>query len=121
MKKVLIGIMVIGSVLMSCTDRDDEVTAINLRIKNESALFFDEVQVGEALEKHLNVAADEFSPYFEYETAYRYGYIEIKSGEETYVLQPIDYVGETPLTPGFYTYELDITPEGEVLLNFRID
>lgn len=107
--------------LLSCTDRDDEVTVVNLRIKNASTLFFEEVQVGEAMEKHMNIAADEFSTYFEYETAYTYGYIEIKSGEETFTLQPIDFVGETPLPPGFYTYVLSISPEGEVLLEFRVD
>lgn len=121
MKNFLLGIAILSAILISCTDRDDEVAVVNLRIKNESTLLFEEVQVGEALEKHSNVGPDEFSPYFEYETAYTYGYIEIKSGEETYILQPIDFVGENPLPPGFYTYNLDISTEGEVILHFTID
>lgn len=121
MKKIVTILVLFALVLNSCTDRDDEVAVVNLRIKNESALFFDEVQVGEALEKHSNVGPDEYSAYFEYETAYTYGYIEIQSGEETFVLQPIDFVGETALPPGFYTYELNITQEGEVVLDFVID
>ncbi len=121
MKKLTILFLAIGFVFISCTDRDDEVSVVNLRIKNVSEVFFEEVQVGEATEKHMNIAPDEFSEYFEYTTAYTYGYIEIKSGEEIFVLQPIDYFGETPLPPGFYTYELDINPEGEVILEFRID
>ena len=121
MKKFLSGFLALALLTISCDDRDDDLSTVNLRIKNESTLLFEEVQVGDALEQHMNIGPDEFSAYLEYETAYRYGFVEIKSGEDTYVLQPIDYVGETPLTPGFYTYELDVTAEGEVLLNFRID
>lgn len=120
MKNTIVCLFLLAT-LFSCTDRDDEVSVVNLRIKNESTLFFDEVQVGEAMEKHMNIGTDEFSPYFEYETAYTYGFIEIISGEETFTLQPIDFVGETPLPPGFYTYVLNITAEGEVILEFRVD
>ncbi|MGI9545773.1 MAG: hypothetical protein ACR2MM_00945 [Flavobacteriaceae bacterium] len=105
----------------SCTDRDDEIIAINIRVRNISSLNFDMVQVGESDKIHENVSPDSFSDYLEYEVAYRYAFIQIQSGEETFVLQPIDFVGETALPIGLYTYELDITEEGEVLLNFLVD
>ena len=121
MKKYVLVLAVLAIVGISCTDRDDEVDAVNLRIKNVSSIIFDEVIVGEAPEPHLNVTPDSFSEYFIYETAYQYAFIQITSGEETYVLQPIDFVGETELPIGFYTYELDVSDTGEVLLNFVID
>ena len=116
---VLILLLVIG--LGACTDRDDDLEAINIRIKNESSLIFDSVQVGEALEPFTNLAPDDYSDYQEFETAYTYAFVRITSGEETFTLQPIDFEGETPLPLGFYTYELNVTETGEVILEFVID
>ncbi|WP_422083940.1 hypothetical protein [Ulvibacterium sp.] len=114
-------ILALAVLVVGCTDRDDDVDAVNIRIKNTSNIAFDEVQVADAEEVHKNVSSGDYSGYFEYETAYQYAFIQIRSGEETFTLQPIDFVGETPLPIGFYTYELDITEEGNVNLNFRID
>ena len=107
--------------LVSCDDRDDNVDAINIRIRNISDLNFDRVQVGEEDKIHEDIGPDTFSDYLQYEIAYRYAFIEIQSGAETYVLQPIDFVGEEALPIGLYTYELDVNEEGEVLLEFKVD
>lgn len=121
MKNLVILFVVLGGLVLACTDRDDEVDAVNIRIKNTSSFVFDSVIVGDAQEPHMNIAPDSYSEYFIYEEAYRYAYIEIISGEETFILQPIDFVGETPLPIGFYTYELDIVESGEVELTFVVD
>lgn len=115
----LLAILVLGN--LSCTDRDDDLTSVNIRLKNASDLVFDSVAVGESQEPFMNLAPDEYSDYQEFETAYTYAFIRITSGEEVFTLQPIDFVGETPLPFGFYTYELDVTDTGEVLLTFVID
>jgi hypothetical protein len=106
---------------IGCSDRDDDLTSVNLRIKNASTLVFDEVLVGSEEHIYELVSPDSFSEYQEFEIAYRYDYIRITSGEEVYVLQPIDFVGEEELPIGLYTYELSLTDEGEVILVFRID
>jgi hypothetical protein len=106
---------------VGCTDRDDDLAAANIRIKNVSTFVFDEVQVGVQEDLHMNIAPGAYSEYLPYEVAYRYAYISIKAGEETFVLQPIDYTGETELPVGLYTYELDVTDEGEVSLLFTAD
>ena len=120
MKRWLIAVLII-SVSFSCTDRDDDVEEINIRVRNISDIVFDMVQVGDAEKIHEDVSPDSFTEYLQYEEAYRTAYIEIQSGTETFVLQPIDFVGEEPLPIGLYTYELDIDEEGEVILNFRVD
>ena len=120
MKKLILIVFSLV-ILAACTDRDDEVQEVNIRVRNLSELTFDRVQVGEPDKIHEMVAPDTFTEYLPYEEAYRYAYIEIQSGAETFVLQPIDFVGETPLPIGLYTYELDISEEGEVLLNFVVD
>lgn len=121
MKKLVFLALVASALLVACTDQDDDLDTVNIRIKNNSAIVFDAVIVGTATEPHMNITPGEFSMYFIYEEAYRYAYIEITSGEETFVLQPIDFVGETPLPIGFYTYELDVTESGEVVLDFVVD
>ena len=105
----------------SCDDRDDDISEVNIRVRNVSDITFDRVQVGEADKVHENVSPDSFTEYLQYEVAYRYAFIEIQSGGETFVLQPIDFVGEMELPIGLYTYELDVNEEGEVLLDFSID
>ena len=121
MKPFLCLFLALGILCSSCTDRDDDVNAVNIRIRNVSGLHFDEVQVGEQEEPYTDIAPDSFSDYMEYEEAYPYAYVAITVGEETFVLQPIDFVGATPLPIGLYTYELDVTQEGEVLLEFVAD
>lgn len=121
MKKAVFSLFFLFALAISCTDRDDDLTAVNIRLRNTSEIVFDEVVVGDGPQIYENLAPDSFSEYKEYETAYRYAYIQITSGEETFVLQPIDFVGEEELPIGLYTYELSLTEEGEVLLEFRID
>ena len=113
--------MVFSLMTVSCTDRDDDLTSVNIRIKNSSTVVFDEVLVSDEEHIYENQAPDSFSEYQEFEMAYRYAYIRITSGEETYELQPIDFVGEEELPIGLYTYDLSLTEEGEVILEFIID
>lgn len=122
MKKVILLLIILSSLSnFSCTDRDDQLAEVNIRIKNASSYVFDEVQVGDAETLLKNIAPNEFSEYLEFETAYRYAFIEIKSGDETFTLPVIDFVGETPLTFGFYTYILHVDDEGNVSLDLVSD
>ena len=121
MKHTIALVFTVLLFVIGCTDRDDKLTAINIRVKNASSISFDKIQVGGDEFVHTDISSGSFSDYLEYETAYRYAYIAIHSGTESYVLQPIDFVGETPLGIGFYTYVLDVSEDGEVSLNFVQD
>ncbi len=121
MKKYCYGLLFVLIFSFGCTDRDDNISAVNIRVKNNNEFAYDKVQVGAEDKFHENVSAGSFTDYLEYETAYTYAYIKIDTTGNSHVLQPIDFVGETPLGPGFYTYELQIDLEGNVGLNFRRD
>jgi len=121
MKKQLFTLIALLIFSVGCTDRDDDVSAVNIRIKNNNSFTYDQVQVGAIENIHQNVAGGDFSDYLEYERAYRYAYIEIDTMGTSHVLQPFDFVGETELGPGFYTYELQIDAEGNVGLDFKRD
>jgi hypothetical protein len=55
------------------------------------------------------LASGKSSDYMVFEGLYRYAYIRVEVDDMEYILQPIDYVGETPLSSGDYTYRLDIS------------
>ncbi len=121
MRKAIFFLLSALVLTVSCSDRDDDLTSVNIRIKNSSSRIFDRVLVESEDHVYEDVGTDTFSDYQEYESAYRYNYIEITSGEETFVLQPVDFVGEEELPIGLYTYDLTVTEEGEVVLEFVID
>ena len=56
-----------------------------------------------------SLPAAAFSEYKTADMAYRYNYIEVSVLDTVLILQPIDFVGETMLEPGLYTYRLDVT------------
>ena len=48
--------------------------------------------------------------------AFRYGFVDARTPGERYVIQPFDFVGETPLlASGVYTYVLSIEANGATL------
>ncbi|MBM1108004.1 hypothetical protein JQC67_17770 [Aurantibacter crassamenti] len=121
MRKFLLLLFATTLVIGACTDRDDVIGDVNIRIKNQSNLNFVKVEVSGTEESYENVASGDYSEYLEFETAYKYASIVIEADSTNYSYQPIDFVGEDSLSFGFYTYELNITEEGEVLLNFKVD
>lgn len=121
MKKLFLLLFGIALTVGACEDRDDKIFGVNIRVKNDANFNFNKVQVGADDKIHENVAPGKYSDYLEYEKAYRYAYIKIEGDSTNYVAQPIDFVGEDSLNIGFYTYELNVSEEGEVLLNFVVD
>ncbi len=110
------------------TDRETAVPAttaplpeaakpLMIRVYNNSGRVFDsvEVQFPEQTEQYGVVGAGSSSEYRVVSQAYQYAYVHVMVGGEAFTLQPIDYVGESLLAPGEYTYVLDIV-EGQLFL-----
>jgi len=72
-----------------------------------------------------NINSGDFSSYQKFSSAYRYDYINVEIDGMDFTIQPIDFVGESMLEDGIYTYELDITElseqYGSLKLKFRED
>jgi len=94
--------------VFSCTDN---VEGVHIRIKNVSAFDYEEIFVNTTGGEHNygEMTMDNLTDYYEFDQAYSYAYVRLLIGGTTYEMQPIDYVGETLLEDGFYTYELDVT------------
>ncbi|MGB3142871.1 MAG: hypothetical protein WBB24_02085 [Maribacter sp.] len=113
MKKILILILAIS---MSCSGDDDSNTSeLNIRLSNVSPYNFQNIVVntGTGNTNFENINPQQKTGYKTFETAYRYAFVELEIDGETYTLQPIDYIGETLLENGNYTYEIDANDSQE--------
>ena len=45
--------------------------------------------------------------------SYRYGAMSVTSGKQSFHVFPIDFVGEAPLSPGYYTHALTTEPASD--------
>jgi hypothetical protein len=96
---------------MGCSDpdRDEDLLGVSIRLSNISAFDFKNIVVdtstGERSFEDINSGESTF--YQVFELAYRYAFIELEIDGQTFTIQPIDYVGETPLQNRLYTYQLD--------------
>ena len=97
--------LLLGTGCSQVLDDDD----VEVRVRNLSAVDFDSVLVRFPRDTHRygRVEAGKSSSYAEVQEAYRYDYVEVWIGGEKHVLQPIDFVGESLLPSGRYTYGLD--------------
>jgi hypothetical protein len=96
---------------------------VEVRISNASAVAFDNVVVGfpDGEEAYGSILAHRDSDYRAVERAYRYAYVEAMVGGQKLVLQPIDYVGESLLPEGRYSYVLDVASDGRLTLTLVRD
>lgn len=80
--------------------------ALQFRVENTTMVPLDQVIVGFPGEQvsYGRVGAGARSAYHDVSSAYRYAYVEVHMGDLRSVQQPIDYVGESLLPPGRYTY-----------------
>jgi len=94
-----------------------------VRVQNNSSFSFARVDVvfPEDEVSYGSISAKNASDYRPVSKAYRYAYIEVEMGGQELVIQPIDYVGESLLRSGRYTYVLNVTIEGHLTLDFRED
>ncbi|TLP81027.1 hypothetical protein [Maribacter sp. ACAM166] len=106
--------------LFSCTDRDDNVDMVNIRIQNSTKQFFSEVRIAQRDTVYVNIAAGDFSEYMEYETAYQSSALTILTDSMSLNYFPLEIPSDS-LPIGFYTYEITLGEENQVGLIFRID
>ncbi|WP_215225543.1 hypothetical protein [Echinicola shivajiensis] len=108
MKKLLVFIFCL-SISFGCSRDDINPEAVNVRLSNISTYDFKNIIVNTSTgEVEFNdLDAQTTSEYKVFEKAYRYAFVELEIEGNTYTIQPIDYVGETPLSKGKYTYQIN--------------
>lgn len=120
MKKTILPFLIVVVILISCEDRDDNLTTANIRIENKSNLDFNLVEVIADSLFYENVNADSFSAYLEFEEAFETMPFTIETDSADFSFTP-ENLAFDPLPVGLYTYEINISEEGEIELNFKVD
>jgi hypothetical protein len=93
---------------------------VYLRVHNASKQDFDSVRVDGIEFGALRVGAD--SPYKAAEGCeYHYGLMQVTSGTRRFMVFPIDFIGETPLSPGYYTHALTTVPSSDPTVPGGVD
>lgn len=103
---VLLAVLVLSCDILG---PDDDVM---VRLENVSRVQVDEVMLylPDTTLTYRDLPPEEPTPYLEVGKAYRFATVQAVVGPDTARLQVIDYVGETPLNRGSYTYLLDVRP-----------
>lgn len=96
-----------------------------VRVQNATGVDLDEVRVYIPTSEQEPVAfgpiaSGAWSEYRELSVAYRFMRIEASSVDASFGLQPYDFVGERPLSPGRYTYRLGVV-DGRLTLDLEAD
>ncbi|MGC3955843.1 MAG: hypothetical protein QM804_16630 [Propionicimonas sp.] len=95
----------------------DEVAAgtVQVRMQNFGDTRLDDVRAAFPSNERLELGsllAGASSEYHIVQLAYEPTWIAVKQRGKEWVYQPVDYVGETRLRPGRYTYEIRVVDEG---------
>ena len=115
MRKILILFISI-STLFGCSSGDhNNASEINIRLSNVSQYEYKNIVVNTTTgnTNFENIISQQKTSYKTFKTAYRYAFVELQIDGKTYTLQPIDYVGETPLENGNYTYQINANDSQE--------
>lgn len=113
MKKIFILILIVAS-FYNCKN-DNDTSNVNIRLANVSQFKYQNIIVDTStgIVNFDDLNAQQSSEYKTFEKAYRYAFIELQIDGNTYTFQPIDYVGESLLKNGYYTYQIDANESQE--------
>jgi uncharacterized protein YecT (DUF1311 family) len=78
----------------------------DIRVRNASDTDFKDVVVGD--KKYGDIKRGATTEYQHWKTAYRYSFVSLTADDKSLKIQPVDFVGETPLGEGKFTYILSI-------------
>ncbi len=112
-------IFVIGFGLISCDIFGENSTLIRIHNASEYDFLRVEVNTYDEPKNYGTIKSDEKARYKTFEVAYRYAYVRLFVDENEFIIQPIDFVGETPLGSGKFTYVLEVIDFENRILNIK--
>ena len=112
--RVICLALVVATSCMFSTQPD----SVQVRVQNVSTVRYDSVNL---MSRELGtVSPGDFTRYEKFDRAYHYGYVRLFVDGNQRELIPIDFVGETPLRNGRYTYRVGLSTSG-LILDFVVD
>lgn len=117
------ALALVATIAAGCSSLQ-QAGGLQIRVANASAFTMEQVTIGFPSQEvqYGTLAAGATSEYRDVEQAYRYAAVTVMVEDERLVMQPIDFVGESLLAPGRYTYVLDVdSPPTRLNLTLRQD
>ena len=98
------------------TENCDPPNEVGIRIENSSIHDYTDVHVntGGGEQDYGDLASGQFSDHRIFNFAYSYAFVQLGINGDTLTIQPIDYVGETKLDCGNYTYRIGVDQAGSL-------
>ncbi len=112
-------IFITGFGLISCDIFGENSTLIRLHNASEYDFLRVEVNTYDEPINYGTIKSDEKSRYKTFKVAYRYAYVRLFVDVNEFIIQPIDFVGETPLGSGKFTYVLEVIDFENRILNIK--
>lgn len=108
--RAVYGVGLVAGMLAACL-ASSEPDAVAVRLENASDMTFDEATLYtlDGPQTYTGIEPGAATPYVAVSAAYRIATTRVVVDSDTLRLQVIDYVGETPLSDGRYTYVLTVT------------
>ena len=99
-------------VAAACSDPFSTDDGTHIRLRNSSSFDLTAVtfRPGQAEIKFARIDGGEVTNYVPVANAYSYGYLDVLVDGARRVIQPIDYVGESYIGEGRFTYVISIDP-----------
>ncbi len=123
-RSIVVSALAASAALLSACATSIEPGPAQIRLVNTGTVAFDSVVVNfpGLREVYPALPAGGTSGYRPVSMAYRYAAIAAWAGTVSYILQPIDYVGERPLDAGRYSYMVHaVVGSGTLGLELRTD
>lgn len=120
MKRFFILMILAAVTAMACTDRDDNINAVNIRIQNSTGSVLQEVRIADMDTLFENIAVDGFSEYLEFDIAFREMPVTAVADSMNFSFTPESMVMDS-LPVGFYTYQLSLDEAQQLDVTFKVD
>lgn len=103
---VLIGLFA----FTNCDVIGSNDTEVRIRVKNSSTYTIENLRINTGGGEYVyeEISPGEVSDYDEYDYSYSYFFVSFSVDTSNFVRQPIDYVGESKIKSGKYTFDISI-------------
>ena len=108
----MLAAAIAATAIAGCSNPFSTDDGTQIRLRNSSSFLLTAVtfQPGQPELKFARIEPGEATDYVPVNNAYPYGYLEVTVDGARRVIQPIDYVGESYIGEGRFTYVITIEP-----------
>lgn len=117
--KNLVFFILLTILTLSCTTNNDtQISPVQLRLANVSNFDYTNIIIRDGVQ-YEDLEMGSISEYQTFESSYSYMFVQLVINQDTLIIQPIDFVGESLVPSGNYTYEINVDFESNDIGNLN--